>query len=483
MNIPVFFQIFAGLLFILFLVALVMGFKSWRVHTVMMALLVFLTTVCLLVLSGMALQAHSAWRTILEGPAGQREEGLIYQTESLERENRELRDGKLDASGDLVQAGIEQRARELRHAMYDRGRVWRDCKPGSMAGGTSVQVQIPAPQPARIRANSTLFVFDAKPVAEGGRYLGEFKVTSVVDPALVEGEEEAAAPPPAGGPPATVTLELVWTLTEQELQQLGVSANRGGPWTLYEKMPADAHTLFEDLTDEELGQLLPERVLEEYRKDHQEPAEDDPPERIELYVRFNEDYQAEGPDQESFAYEKKQKVWLPQESVKDASGTTLVAGAEELASRDVVDIRDQRYSRQLRDYSLLFREIYLYRDQLVERTSILTEEIETIQEVLQDKQKVIEDFEQENQRLSKDKDGFQRDLKALSDLLAEMQAQNDEARRRVDDLRKQNASLAEKLDQKQMEAVRQLNRRTPAPQAGHHPDRAPHRRRQLAAAG
>ncbi|NIP86425.1 MAG: hypothetical protein GTO03_13005, partial [Planctomycetales bacterium] len=74
---------------------------------------------------------------------------------------------------------------------------------------------------------------------------------------------------------------------EQELQQLGVSANRGGPWTLYEKMPADAHTLFEDLTDEELGQLLPERVLEEYRKDHQEPAEDDPPERIELYVRFN----------------------------------------------------------------------------------------------------------------------------------------------------------------------------------------------------
>ncbi|MDH3716999.1 MAG: hypothetical protein OES79_02650 [Planctomycetota bacterium] len=497
MSLSLFFQIFAGILLILFLVALFMGFKSWRIHTVIMLLLVFLSGMTTLVMAGMVLQTHSAWRAILQGPPGQREEGLIHKTQQLEQEIHDLRFGKRNQTGELVADGIVQTERQLRQAMFDRGRVWRECKPAPMGGGaTSVQVRIGQPKPARIRANSTLFVFDGKTVAEGGAYLGEFKVTNVVDPGAadaVEAGEEAAAPAAgAAAAEATVSLEASWNLTTEELKQLEISANRGGPWILYEKMPADSHTVFHKVTAEELGvtkkqlrevkvadrrevlapdrlkQLLPnlpDDVLDEYKRDHQKPAEGDPPARIEMKVKFDDDFQVEGPNQESFKYERRQNVWLPKESLKDEAGTTIVPGADELAAAGTVDVKDERYFRALRDYSLLFRQIYLQRNQLVDSNNALDFDIKNIQTVLADKQKVLEDFEEENRRLREDVAGFQRDLKVLSKLEAEVQQQNTTARGRADQLRKQNVQLAERLDRAQMEAVRTLNRRAPSPQA------------------
>jgi hypothetical protein len=478
-----FFQIFAGALLILFLVALFMGFKSWRIHTVIMLLLVFLSGMTTLVMAGLVLQTHSAWRAILQGPP----EDLIRKTQQLEQENHDLQFGKRKGTGELVRDGITQKEQQLRQSLYDRGRVWRECKPAPMAGGaTSVQVRIGEPKPARIHANSTLFVFDGKTVAEGGTYLGEFKVTNVVDPAAAEAAEAGGeAPLPAAGaaaPEATVSLEASWNLTAEELKQLEISANRGGPWILYEKMPADAHTIFDQLdkiTAEELGvtdpelrnlkeaerleKLLPASVVSEYVKDHQEPAEDDPAARIEMKVKFDDDYKTEGPNQESFEYKRRQVVWLPKESLKDEAGTTILRGGEELASSGVVDVKDERYSRALRDYSLLFRQIYLQRDQLSDSNKALEFDIQNIQTVLKDKQKVLEDFEGENGRLREDVAGFQRDLKTLNELVAEVQQQNTNARGRADQLRKQNLQLAERLDRAQMEAVRTLNRRAPTP--------------------
>ena len=74
------FQIFAVLVLVLFVVALIMGLKSWRIHTVIMVALTFLSAMTLLVLSGLVLYTHSQWRMVIEGPPGMPEQGLRYRT-------------------------------------------------------------------------------------------------------------------------------------------------------------------------------------------------------------------------------------------------------------------------------------------------------------------------------------------------------------------------------------------------------------------
>ncbi|NIL96039.1 MAG: hypothetical protein GTO53_02865 [Planctomycetales bacterium] len=343
------------------------------------------------------------------------------------------------------------------------------------------------PKPHRIRKGSTLYVFEPKTVADGGTYLGEFKVTEVVDPGAEAnaeaGEGGAAAGGLAGaaGGVNTVSLEASWKMTDEEVDRLERSVNRRGPWTLYEKMPADSHTLFDDITAEELGpndpqprelekvdrlkKLLPADVVQEYVKDHEQPEEDDPPDRIEMYVRFKKNYEKPVPNQEPLKYERRQEMWLPKVSAVDETGEPLIPGADELESLEIVEIKDRRYSRQLRDYSLLFRKIYRERDQLLARKAALASDIQNMQTVLTDKNKRIEDFQGENERLQNDKKGFARDLDLLSSLLAKIEQENTDAARRSENLRKQNIQLGERLDQAQMKAVRRMNDRAPAPQA------------------
>jgi hypothetical protein len=493
MSGPLIFQIFAGILVVLFLVAVIMGHKSWKAHTIIMVFVVFLSAFSFMCLSGMVLKTHKSWREILHGPYGKPEEGLIQKTLELEKANHELEFGKEKANGEVIEDGIVQLKRELRAMTYDRGRVFTECKPAPMAGNsTAVQVTIDSPTPTGITPNTILYLFDTKPLLEQGSYLGEYRVTNVVDPGAVAagGDDAAAEAEPgaaAGGQPASITLQPAWPLSPFEMTRLVNSANRGGPWNLHDKMPADSHTVFHDMdgaTAKELGvpdaelanldkterllKLLPSNVVPEYVKDQEPPEAGDPERRIHVFVEFQDDHTITGPGGETYAYEKKQKVWLPKESLKDQSGSTVIPGADELAAAGIVEIEDdeQRYVRSLRDYGHLFRELYLQRDRRSDKIIVIDVDVGSMGTVLTDKLKVVADFEAENRVVKADRDRFVYEMQTLSKLVEGLRQEAIATYRQMTAVRQMNVQLAERLYQLQMRAIQDINRRTPSPQAG-----------------
>ena len=93
-------------------------------------------------------------------------------------------------------------------------------------------------------ANTVLFVFEQKPVKEGGRYLGEFKVVE-------------AAP---GSPGAKLAANL--PLTEAQTKHLATAVP--GTLVLYTTMPPDDAAVFAKLEPAARQALLPAEMLEEY---------------------------------------------------------------------------------------------------------------------------------------------------------------------------------------------------------------------------
>jgi hypothetical protein len=91
-----------------------------------------------------------------------------------------------------------------------------------------------------------LFVFDQKSVADGGRYLGEFKVV------------EATADNPS------IKIEPNLPLTDTQLKRLETAIP--GTVVLYTTMPPDNAVVFAKLAPAARQALLPPSVVEEYAK-------------------------------------------------------------------------------------------------------------------------------------------------------------------------------------------------------------------------
>ncbi len=482
------FQIVGGLAVILFLVAVSMSYKTWRAHTIVLVCLNFLAAAVMFWLSVQVLKTQQAWRSLLHEPP----ENLIARTEKTLQDVREIQFGVKDDEGKVVEDGIEQLDQKLRTALLDRGRIWQNCQPISVNGGT-VQIEITDPKPHQITANLIVFAFDSKPKIEGGSYLGEFKVVDAGAPPADAPADAAAAPAAPAAPAAAaaspvITLENVWPMSARE--QARLNAAQGGPWIICDKMPADGEYIFRDtdvftatdlgVTEAELAALdryerlkkfLPSDSLAEYQLDGQ-PADmekltdpdrirvlADHPERVEVLVEFNEDYRYRD---DEFSYKEDQRVWLPKVTAGERPG------ADELAKKGIVEIvedAEPRYARELRDYAHTFRDIYTRTGERRIRIDDITFDTDAVNVILNEKTAIITKNEEEIARLTNDKDGFLRDKAILEDLLAKLNAQRLAIGRRMLELRQQNAVLAKQLDDLQMQAVEAINRRYPAPQA------------------
>jgi hypothetical protein len=93
--------------------------------------------------------------------------------------------------------------------------------------------------------NTIVYAFEEKPIAEGGRFLGEFKVVE-------------AQP---GNP--TFKLAPNLPLTEAQSQHL---AEAKGPWTLYMTMPTDNAGVFAQMDEAQRAALLPAESAAEFAK-------------------------------------------------------------------------------------------------------------------------------------------------------------------------------------------------------------------------
>ncbi len=111
-----------------------------------------------------------------------------------------------------------------------------------------------------------VFAFDEKPASEGGRYLGEFKVT------------EATADSPA--------IKLTPNLPLNDAQGQRLAAAAKDKWTLYTTMPRDDAQPFVDLDDAARQAMLPPESVGEYAKADRQLHD--------YYTIFHEDFVQRG---------------------------------------------------------------------------------------------------------------------------------------------------------------------------------------------
>jgi hypothetical protein len=267
-----------GLLALAILASFVIAYvsaRTWPIYQVVVVVMLFLATVAFFYLGARTLATHRSWRDLVQRQQ-QEIEQVHAQTIPLT--------GGTDAQGHRVSGKIPQLRNELETLAQARRGVYFDAIAESMKDGV-VQLtlqppklpqpvdpnadpnapapppeQPPAEQPGQpaekapfahgLAANSVVFAFDSKPFAEGGRYLGEFKVTTAAE----------------GSPAVQVQPNL--PLTEAQMKRLQAAVK--GTWTLYTTMPADDADVFAGLDDAARQALLPGETAAEYAKPDRE---------------------------------------------------------------------------------------------------------------------------------------------------------------------------------------------------------------------
>jgi hypothetical protein len=479
---------------ILFLVALVMSYKSWRWHTLLLVWLVFAAACVAMWMSLQTLKAHQSWREILhvndrnQSP-NQPIAGLIKKTEKLRQENHELEFGVEDERGRIISPGIGQFELTLATLLLDRGRMWTDAKPVEMSAEDVVTVEFDQPQTHRLEKELPVYVFSSDPFLTGGRYLGMFQVAEVTGNQAAEGEEPSAV---AGS--LRATLRPQWPVTEEEHNRLQNSVENEERWTIYDKMPVDRHLVFAGLAAVDLEmeaepfdamdraarlrKILPQRTVQEFIDDYHPARPEHPPARIEDHVEFLEDYPDD--EDEPARFIEGQQVWLPKKGVESdtnirdpVTGGTIEVRAlpkiSALLEDEVIERVEEdgspRYSRQLRDYAHLFRDIHRERKRQDFEIVDAILKISEVQNLIGEKQQVIKLFEDEKGRLSRDQQQFIHDQKVIDDLVSKVRNKTTSSNRRLVEIRNETIRLGKQLNTKQLDAVEEIDHRAPDPES------------------
>jgi len=474
---------------VLFLVSLGMSYKSWRAHTLILVFLVFCAAVTQFVLSAYVLRTRQAWHEVIVGVRKvnqeKRSKGLEVKTEILKTKNEHLKNGQR-VSGIIKKEGIKQLDQRISGVVFDRGSRWNDCQATPGADG-AVELKVPNPEGTQLRKNMLLYAFESKNVQEQGQYLGTFRVDKVT-------VSDAAADADAADTTfTTVSLVPALPLTASEIERID---NSDATWTIYDTMPIDSHYIFAEMDpDDSRAAWLPKSTVAEYDKDLQPAEETDPADRIEVLVRFREDYPSgtdaeEAPDESSVRFSSGQLAWLPKETV-DIDGE-LIPGADDLEEQEIVrkltSIRSDagagiklpgypapvatseiksisvapRYVRQLRDYRSLFNAYRLARVRHEEETEMLTTQAARLDVDQQDIDASLQAAKETIARLESDKKQHANEQKVAEAHLKALNAQFKQLRSKRNRLLKENDRLAAELDRLEKQAARAIDRRAPA---------------------
>jgi predicted nucleic acid-binding Zn-ribbon protein len=150
--------------------------------------------------------------------------------------------------GSDQKTGLDELKLKLHAILYDRGRAWFHVTPANLAkNGDKIDVQVVTdlPDPNEVHPESIIYLFDETPAADGGKYLGSFKVNSV------QGKQ--------------VSLTSEHLMNDVEFKYLQDSLQQGGTWAMYEAVPSDRQDIFDPLTEEELKQRVPENLIAYYQ--------------------------------------------------------------------------------------------------------------------------------------------------------------------------------------------------------------------------
>lgn len=200
----------AGVIAIVALILGYLSFKTWRIAQVIFAVFIVFGAATNFYLAAYTLKVHDVWRKL----AAEREAEL----KKLLKENTELVSG-VKAEGTELKKGITEIKREIykarrhRGGLYDNVNVAKTADP--MTGAVTVETEA---EGHGLAPKEVVFIFDKSAIGDGGKYVGEFKVTAVAEMSK------------------TVELAPNLPLGQQELAAL---ANNRGPWMIYLRMPID----------------------------------------------------------------------------------------------------------------------------------------------------------------------------------------------------------------------------------------------------
>jgi hypothetical protein len=212
-----------------------MSAKNWPIYQAVLVAFVFLGTVVFFYLGARTLATHRAWRNVVKNQQN--------ELARIESQLLPLRGG-LSPEGPAVPGEIPRLKQELALLTSVRGGAYFDVAADSPKDNV-VQLTFKAPEHGLV-PNTVLFAVDQKPFAEGGRYLGEFKVVAA----------------PEGSPAVQIAPNL--PLTEAQTKRLAAAIK--GTWTLYTTMPPDKAEVFAPLDDAKRQALLPPEIAAEYAR-------------------------------------------------------------------------------------------------------------------------------------------------------------------------------------------------------------------------
>jgi YD repeat-containing protein len=404
-------QIVLAIVVLAGLIATIMSVKGWHWAQMLLLLGVFLSSFVVLLFGLEVFRIHRNIRSKL--PALERK---IAETN--------LKIEVLTLGGDSSQAmqlppepgfsvetegrvpGLNVWTRRLQDLERDRGAVWRGVTPsGPVDPATSrVPVTIPAPQPHGLAKDAIVYVFEqGEPSAaspqEGSQYLGEFRVVDVR--------------------PDGATLESVFKLDNRTGNRIVASQK---PWELYETMPADKHELFAGLTEEKLREMLPAGSVDQYIRDGQTATADDEAHRV-------------GYDEQG----------------------------QRLGANDAAKAVKWVYERPLKDYAYLFAAANRELIELFTERTALIEDGKKLAIAHENAKKLGAIRLEEQQGLNGDSVHMTEDRKAIETQLATVTRILGAFKAELATKEAEIVAMAGKLRNQQLEALREMDKRAPAP--------------------
>jgi len=337
---------------------------------------IFVFAVAFFYLAARTLKTHQYWCELAQQ--------FEQKIEQVENENVDLVQADPKDDADVTAMGIDRLRLELHKMLIDRGRVWADCTPQVQPQTGKVTLTLQEAGSHGIADKTVLYAFEGKDVQDGGKYLGEFKVVGV--------DEDKVA------------LEPAVTLEPDELKRIDDSQ---GPWTVYEIMPVDSHSVFTRLDEDTKKQMLPQSTVAEYVKDG-EAAQDS-------------DLAAWG-----------------------VEGT----------------IEDGKYVRPLRDYDVLFKYFQLQRSVLADLIESTTRDKQYVEDAVADAQKQVQFRQTEVTGLTSDRNKYVREQDAVAAHRRVLEATLLATQRVVQDLITRNLAIAGQIAKIQASAKLQIDGRS-----------------------
>jgi hypothetical protein len=299
---------------------------------------------------------------------------------------------------------------QIRLKTHVRGRIWRTPAPGAFDPQTgAVVVGLEAPVPAGLAPDSVVYLFEQGDLAaadplRGAQYLGEFRVS------------QTAA--------QQATLLPTMALADYERQRLGGSRR---PWVIYETMPADQHTIFAGMSEEELRQRLPASVVEEYLRHGQPPSTDD---------------------------DEYHRAWYDEEGKRVGVEDVAKLSAEERSRLREV------YHRPARDFAFEFGELAKRIGLLLTTKAALEQDNQRLELALAAARALGTFREEEIQKYTADLNGLAGDIRAVQQHLTIVQQQVDRLRVLIEQTLRQSSQLVRDLAARQAAVAAAVDRTT-----------------------